>query len=107
MKRIFWTILALTIVSASTASAAGSRSTSPANILFINYGNTGIVTVYVSITPGTDVPITNIPACVSPNNIGNTYDYVFDATTAAGKTLLAGAIASHTAGINVWITGTG
>ena len=104
MKRTFLALVALTIASTN---AFASRSTAPAQIAFIAFGTTGIVTVYVAITPGTNVPITAIPTCVSSQNIGNTYDYVFDSTTPAGKSMLAGLTAFHTAGINVWISGTG
>ena len=104
MKRMFWAIAALTIASTS---AIASNSTAPVQISSINYASTGIVTVFVSITPGTNAPITGIPSCVSPHNIGNTYDYVFDSTTAAGKSLLAGLVAYHTAGTSIWVTGTG
>jgi hypothetical protein len=104
MKRIISTIALLTIASAS---ALGSSSSSPVSINFIAYANTGIVTVYIGITPGTNAPLTNIPACVAAGNIGNTYDYVFDSTTAAGKSMLAGLIASQVAGTVIYIYGTG
>lgn len=104
MKRTF---LALTALAIASTNAVASSSSVPAQIVFLTYQNTGIVTVYVSITPGTNVPITNIPACVAANRIGNTYDYVFDSTTPAGKSMLAGLTALHTAGVNVWIDGTG
>jgi hypothetical protein len=106
MKRIISTIVLLTIASAS-ALGAGSSSSSPVSIGFIVYSNTGIVTVYVGITPGTNAPLINIPACVAAGNIGNTYDYVFDSTTPAGKSMLAGLIASQVAGTVIWISGTG
>jgi hypothetical protein len=106
MKRIISTIVLLTIASAS-ALGAGSSSSSPVTIGFISYASTGIVTVYVGITTGTHAPLVNIPACVAPGNIGNTYDYVFDSTTAAGKSLLAGLVASKVAGTVIYIYGTG
>jgi hypothetical protein len=104
MKRTFFALVALALASTS---ALASNSSAPVQIAFISYTNTGIVTVYVTITQGTNAPIVNIPACVSPHNIGNTYDYVFDSTTPAGKSLLTGLTAFKTAGINIWVTGTG
>ena len=104
MKRGFLALVALTIASTT---AIASHSTTAAQIAFLQVENTGIVTVYLAITPGTDAPITAIPSCVAPDRIGNTYDYVFDSTTPAGKSLLAELIAFRTAGINVWISGTG
>ena len=50
--------------------------------------------------------VTNIPAC-GQGNVGNTYNYVFDGTTPAGKSMLAGIIAAHEAGEGVWFYGTG
>jgi hypothetical protein len=106
MKQVFRAILAL-LALASAGAATASNTTAFVNILFLNYTASGIAAVFVSITQGTNVPIANIPACVSANNIGNTYDYVFDATTNAGKALLAGLIAAHTAGVSVRLVGTG
>ena len=104
MKRMFPSLVALALASTN---ALASNSTAPVQIAFIAFTNTGIATVYVAITPGTNAPIVNIPSCVSPHNIGNTYDYVFDSTTPAGKSLLAGLTAFKTAGLNIWVTGTG
>lgn len=106
MKRLISTIVLLTMASAS-ALGAGSSSSSPVNITFISYTNTGIVKVYVGITPGTNAPLTNIPACVAAGNIGNTYDYAFDSTTPASKSMLAGLIASQMTGTAIFIFGTG
>jgi len=104
MKSIF---LALAALAVASTNAVASNSTAPAQILFISYQSSGMVTVYVSITPGTNVPIANIPACVAATQIGNTYDYVFNSTTDAGKSMLAGLTTFHAAGVNVWIRGTG
>jgi hypothetical protein len=106
MKQVFRAILAL-LALASAGAATASNSTAFLIIGFLNYSASGVVTVFIPITQGTNAPIVNIPACVSANNIGNTYDYVFDATTNAGKALLAGLIAAHTAGVGVLLTGTG
>ena len=62
----------------------------------------GIVYVYFDV--GT---VTGIPGCVAAQNIGNTYNYVFDSTTPGGKGMLAGLIAAHVVGEGVWPEGTG
>jgi hypothetical protein len=106
MKQAFRAILTLLALASAGAATASSTNTF-LNISFFNYSANGVVKVFVPITQGTNAPVTNIPACVSANNIGNTYDYVFDATTNAGKALLAGLIAAHAAGLSVLLIGTG
>src|SRR5579863_5452104 len=104
MKKILCTILALTIALANAASAQSS-SNGTETVVFLHYTNTGIVTVYVPINVTTHAPVINIPACAT--NIGNTYDYVFDSTTPAGKTLLAAVLSANLAGTGVGLQGTG
>jgi hypothetical protein len=99
MKKILLTAAVLSL--AATAGAATGSHGGPAPTHFITYANTGLVYVYFDATA-----VTNIPAC-GQGNLGNTYNYVFDGTTAAGKSMLAGLIAVHEAGEGVWFSGTG
>jgi len=104
MKGMFFTLCSLAIASTS---AYGSGATGTTTIGSIHYLNTGIVNVWVDITPSTRAPITNIPACVNPQAVGNQYSYAFDATTPAGRILLAGLISAQTSGLSIWPAGTG
>jgi len=99
MKKILSTAAVLSLV--ATASAATGSHGGPAPTHFITYANTGLVYVYFDITG-----VTNIPAC-GQNRVGNTYNYVFDGTTPAGKSMLAGLVAAHSVGEGVWFYGTG
>jgi hypothetical protein len=90
---------ALLCVSTGAIASASSASSAP---IAVDVGNNGLVYVYFpnSIRSGT------IPTCAA--NIGGTlYRLVFDSTTAAGKSMLAGLEASLLAGYGVWPVGTG
>jgi hypothetical protein len=93
-------LLSATVLSLVASAAMGSGG-GPALTRFISYTNTGFVYVYFDATA-----VTNVPVC-GQGRLGNTYNYVFDGTTAAGKSMLAGIIAAHAAGEGVWFSGTG
>jgi len=65
------------------------------------YHANGVVWVYflTSIRSGT------VPTCAG--TAGTYYRLVFDSTTTAGKSMLAGLIAAHASGDAVWPVGTG
>ena len=98
MRKMLLTAAMMSFV--ASASAAGS-SGGPTVPKFITYLSSGLVYVYLPIAG-----VTNIPAC-GQGNVGSTYDYVFDSTTAAGKSMLAGVIAAHAAGEGLWFYGSG
>jgi hypothetical protein len=94
-------LIAATMAFIATATAATGSSGGPTVPKFITYLSSGLVYVYLPIAG-----VTNIPAC-GQGNVGSTYDYVFDSTTAAGKSMLAGVIAAHAAGEGLWFYGSG
>jgi hypothetical protein len=97
MKKVLLGAAVLSLV----ARAAMASSGGPALTHFVSFTNTGFVYVYFDATA-----VTNVPAC-GAGRLGSTYNYVFDGTTAAGKSMLAGILAAHAAGEGVWFTGTG
>jgi hypothetical protein len=97
MKKILLSAPVLSLL----ASAVMASNGGPALTHFVSYSSTGMVYVYFDATA-----VTNVPAC-GQGRLGNTYNYVFDGTSAAGKAMLAGIIAAHAAGEGVWFSGTG
>ena len=87
---------------AVTAGAATGSHGGPAATHFISYGPSGVVFVWFDVGA-----VIGPAACVPAANIGNMYAYAFDATTPGGKTMLAGVIAAHSTGVNLWFAGTG
>ncbi len=95
-------LLALAALAGGSVPAFASTTSGPALPSFLIYQSSGIVFVYFlnNVRTGT------IPACAA--NIGGTYyRLVFDSTTPGGKTMLAGLVAAHEAGEQVWPDGTG
>ena len=92
--------LAATLLLGSSATVASS-SNGPSVPSFLSYQNNGIVFVYFlsSIRTGT------IPTCST--GAGQYFKLALDSTTPAGKSMLSGLIAAHTAGEAVWPNGTG
>jgi hypothetical protein len=100
--RLLQPLLALVALASGSVPAFASTSSGPAVPSFLIYQSSGIVFVYFlnSVRSGT------IPTCAA--NLGGTYyRLVFDSTTVGGKTMLAGLIAAHEAGEQVWPDGTG
>jgi len=100
MKKILSTAAVLSL--SMTAGAATGSHGGPAQTHFLTYTPAGIVYVYFDVSA-----ITGIPACVAAQNVGSTYNYVFDSTTPGGKGMLAGLMAAHAAGEGVWVQGSG
>jgi hypothetical protein len=84
---------------ATAASAAGS-STGFNQVQQFQYAPSGIVHVWFDVRV-----ITGAATCAT--HAGNEYPYTFDSTTAGGKSMLAGLLAANSAGVAVWVFGTG
>lgn len=100
MKKLLARGAGLVLTAAAGLSLASGGGPQPTH--FITYTDTGLVYVYFAVGS-----VTNVPACGAGNIGPDTYKYVFDSTTPAGKTMLEGLIAAHSAGEGVWFTGTG
>lgn len=101
IKRLVGSVVRLAVL-CGVAGSAFATSVGPAFPSFVTYNNNGLVYVYFlnNIRSGTS------PACAG-NTGGQYYRLVFDGTTAAGKVMVAGLVAAHTAGEQVWAFGTG
>lgn len=100
MKKLLARAVALMLAATAGLSLASSGGPQPTH--FITYTDTGLVYVYFAVAS-----VANIPACGAGNRGPDTYRYVFDSTTPAGKSMLAGLIAAHSAGESVWFVGAG
>jgi hypothetical protein len=99
MKKLFSrSVLSLLVVVSASASAGSNTGFTP--VAQLAYATSGIVQVRFPVAS-----VTGIPACAG--NVGNEYTFVFDATTVAGKAMLAGFLEAHSTGIPVWVFGTG
>jgi hypothetical protein len=83
------------------ATAAPASSGGPAIPSFLTFRNDGIIFVYVNSTRGG-----TLPACATFGS-GSYFRYAFDSKTPEGKSMLAGLLAAHANGENIWIRGTG
>ena len=102
MKKLFSrSVLSLLLVVVSASASAGNN-TGFTPVAQLAYATSGIVQVRFPVAS-----VTGMPACVPAGNVGNEYTFVFDATTLAGKAMLAGFLEAHSAGIPVWVFGTG
>jgi hypothetical protein len=91
-------VLLLSLV--ATAASAGSSTGGFRQVQQFQYVPSGIVHVWFVVSV-----VTGAPACVT--SAGSEYPYTFDSTTAGGKSMLAGLLAANSAGVAVWVFGTG
>jgi hypothetical protein len=98
MRRILFLGFTWLIAEAAAASSAG-----PVTLSFITYQKDGTALVYVLTSQLTGTK----PSCATFGSSGNYSRFAIDTSTAGGKSQLAGAIAAHTSGEQVWLSGTG
>jgi len=101
MKKLFSRLVLSSLVFVAAGASAGSN-TGFTQVAQISYTSLGFVKVYFPVAT-----VTGMAACVPASNVGNEYGFVFDSTTPAGKALLAGLLEAHSAGIPVWMFGSG
>ena len=94
--RLLCTVFLLLFASSSFASSAA-----PALPSFLSYKSNGIVLVYVnSARSGT------VPTCATLQS-GTYFPFAINATTNAGRVLLAGLLAARASGQMIWVFGSG
>lgn len=101
MRKLFSRFALSLLVFVSAGASAGSN-TGFTLIGQLAFAASGFVQVRFPVAS-----VTGAAACVPAGNVGNEYTFVFDATTAAGKAMLAGLLDAHSTGIPVWVFGTG
>jgi hypothetical protein len=98
MKRIILLAVALCLSSTCFAASTGG----PGVPSFLAPSNNGVVLIYFLWSTRAGTP----PACATFHS-GTYYRYAISVTTDAGKAMFADLLAAHTAGEQVYITGSG